>query len=76
VRCPQPAAPRGAQGAVEDECATADLVIGGVLIPTALVKMHTGALARQVKFTGYYLDNVLSEWSMPLCSKPTGKLVK
>ena len=35
--------------------------IGGVLIPTALVKMHTGALARQVKFTGYYLDGVLAE---------------
>ena len=35
--------------------------IGGVKIMTALVKMHTGAIGRQVKFTGYYLDEVLSE---------------
>ena len=35
--------------------------IGGVKIPTALVKMHTGAVGRSVYFTGYYLDEVLSE---------------
>jgi hypothetical protein len=35
--------------------------IGGVLIPTALVALHVGAIARQVKFTGYYLDAVMGE---------------
>lgn len=35
--------------------------IGGARIPTALVKMHTGAVGRSVYFTGYYLDEVLSE---------------
>lgn len=35
--------------------------IGGCLINTALVALHTGPVARQVKFTGYYLDSVLSE---------------
>lgn len=35
--------------------------LGGVKLPAALVKMHTGAVGRSVKFTGYYLDEVLSE---------------
>lgn len=35
--------------------------IGGVLIPTALVAMHVGAVSRTVEFTGYYLDAVLGE---------------
>lgn len=35
--------------------------IGGAKIPTALVKMHTGAVGRSIYFTGYYLDEVLAE---------------
>lgn len=35
--------------------------IGGVKIPTALVKSHTGSLGREVKFSGYYFDTVLAE---------------
>lgn len=35
--------------------------IGGCKINTALVACHAGALTRQVKFTGYYQDQVLVE---------------
>ncbi|MEY2653338.1 MAG: hypothetical protein RLZZ524_365 [Pseudomonadota bacterium] len=35
--------------------------IGGCLLNNALVAMHTGAIARQVMFSGYYVDDVLSE---------------
>jgi hypothetical protein len=35
--------------------------IGGVKITTALVALHTGAVAREVKFTGYYLDNIMTK---------------
>lgn len=44
--------------------------IGGVLLNAAMDAMHTGAIARDVKFTGYYLDNALveigtaKEWSL------------
>lgn len=35
--------------------------IGGVKLNGALVKCHTGAIGREVKFTGRYLDGVLAE---------------
>lgn len=35
--------------------------IGGIKLQTPLIALHTGAVTRTVKFTGYYLDNVLSE---------------
>lgn len=35
--------------------------IGGVKLQNALKPIHTGAIGRVVKFTGYYLDDVLSE---------------
>jgi hypothetical protein len=34
--------------------------IGGALLSEALVACHTGGVARTVKFTGYYLDNVMA----------------
>ena len=34
--------------------------IGGVLMDRALVVCHTGPIARTVKFTGYYYDEVMS----------------
>jgi hypothetical protein len=44
--------------------------IGGVLLNTALVQLHTGPTGRVVKFTGYYLDDAMveigtaKEWSL------------
>jgi len=35
--------------------------IGGMRIPTALVKLHTGQLGRAAAFSGYYLDDCLSK---------------
>ena len=35
--------------------------VGGVLLNTALVAMHTLSVARGVKFTGYYVDGVMTE---------------
>ena len=35
--------------------------LGAAKIGAAMVACHTGAIARDVKFTGYYLDNALSE---------------
>lgn len=37
--------------------------IGGARLSQALVALHVGALSRPVTFTGYYLDNVMSEIS-------------
>jgi hypothetical protein len=34
--------------------------VGGALVSRALPVIHVGALSRPVKFTGYYLDNVMS----------------
>lgn len=35
--------------------------IGGLKLNAALVALHTGAVAREVKFTGYYLDDSFTE---------------
>jgi hypothetical protein len=35
--------------------------IGGIKLQTELAAIHTGVVAREVKFSGYYLDEVLSE---------------
>jgi len=35
--------------------------IGGAKITTALIKCHTGSLGRVLNFTGYYMDDVISE---------------
>lgn len=33
--------------------------VGGTILPSALVALHTGGVAREVKFTGYVLDDAL-----------------
>lgn len=35
--------------------------IGGIKLNSALVALHTGAVSREVKFTGYYLDDSFTE---------------
>lgn len=53
--------------------------IGGCLLSSALVALHTGPVARSVMFTGYYLDNVLSEigtakeWSLTPSTSTTSE---
>ena len=60
------------QGAVEDECAEADLVIGGVLIPGAAApKLVTRAMIKSWKPGSILVDVAIDQGGCAETSKPT-----
>jgi alanine dehydrogenase len=60
------------QGAVEDECAEADLVIGGVLIPGAAApKLITRAMIKSWKTGSVLVDVAIDQGGCAETSKPT-----
>jgi alanine dehydrogenase len=60
------------QGAVEDECAEADLVIGGVLIPGAAApKLVTRAMIKSWKPGSVLVDVAIDQGGCAETSKPT-----
>jgi alanine dehydrogenase len=60
------------QGAVEDECADADLVIGGVLIPGAAApKLITRAMIKNWKPGSVLVDVAIDQGGCAETSKPT-----
>ena len=60
------------QGAVEDECATADLVIGGVLIPGAAApKLVTRAMLKDWKAGSVLVDVAIDQGGCAETSKAT-----
>ena len=60
------------QGAVEDECATADLVIGGVLIPGAAApKLVTRQMLKDWKNGSVLVDVAIDQGGCAETSKPT-----
>ena len=60
------------QGAVEDECATADLVIGGVLIPGAAApKLVTRQMLKDWKPGSVLVDVAIDQGGCAETSKPT-----
>ncbi len=59
------------QGAVEDECATADLVIGGVLIPGAAApKLVTRAMLKDWKPGSVLVDVAIDQGAAPRPPRP------
>jgi alanine dehydrogenase len=60
------------QGAIEDECATADLVIGGVLIPGAAApKLITKAMLKDWKPGSVFVDVAIDQGGCAETSKAT-----
>jgi alanine dehydrogenase len=60
------------QGAVEDECASADLVIGGVLIPGAAApKLITRKMLREWKAGSVLVDVAIDQGGCAETSRPT-----
>jgi alanine dehydrogenase len=60
------------QGAVEEECATADLVIGGILIPGAAApKLITRAMLKEWKAGSVLVDVAIDQGGCAETSKPT-----
>jgi alanine dehydrogenase len=60
------------QGAIEDECATADLVIGGVLIPGAAApKLITKAMLKDWKPGAVFVDVAIDQGGCAETSKAT-----
>ncbi len=60
------------QGAIEDECATADLVIGGVLIPGAAApKLVTKAMLKDWKAGSVFVDVAIDQGGCAETSKAT-----
>ena len=60
------------QGAIEDECATADLVIGGVLIPGAAApKLVTKAMLKDWKPGSVFVDVAIDQGGCAETSKAT-----
>jgi alanine dehydrogenase len=60
------------QGAVEDECATADLVVGGVLIPGAAApKLVTRKMLKDWKNGSVLVDVAIDQGGCAETSKPT-----
>ncbi len=60
------------QGAIEDECATADLVIGGVLIPGAAApKLITKAMLRDWRPGSVFVDVAIDQGGCADTSKAT-----
>lgn len=60
------------QGAIEDECATADLVVGGVLIPGAAApKLVTRKMLKDWKNGSVLVDVAIDQGGCAETSKPT-----
>jgi len=60
------------QGAIEDECATADLIVGGVLIPGAIApKLITRKMLKDWKTGAVLVDVAIDQGGCAETSKPT-----